>query len=516
MKKLRPLVILVLLNLIIGLFILPDFGESADEHAQHGYAGRTTQAIRTVWNTGKLSDYFFKEKPKQGSHGPAFIVLADLLRDALLPEAGSVERMHFSHYLYFMIFQVGTVSLFFLAKRWMSEKASLGTALLFNFQPLLLGHAFMNPKDVVFMSLLIASAALALWMMDREQVIMPTGKPILDGVRSFLRQFLCADVWLAGFVLGFASAIRIAAPLIGLVILVYIVFSRKWQSLYRFAAYGLIAFGFMILFWPYLWPDPIGRLIECILNCAHFPEVHYTLFQGTLLDSNNTPRSYLPILLSIQLTEPTLFLIAIGALALLRKVQRDLVGLIAVWFVLPVAAIILLRVSLYNNFRQVFFLLPPLFLLAGQGLDWIFAYIRRPSLHIMILVLALLPGLHADVVLHPYQYIYYNQLVGGVSGAFRSFELDYWDLAFMEAQIYINEVADQNANVLVGDSRPSIESFTRPDLCFNIFGNQTKNREKYDYIIVSTTQNHDQKFAKFQTVFTVERDGVPLIVVKKP
>ena len=90
-------------------------------------------------------------------------------------------------------------------------------------------------------------------------------------------------------------------------------------------------------------------------------------------------------------------------------------------------------------------------------------------------MLALLPGLYANVVLYPYQYIYYNQLVGGVDGAFRSFELDYWDLAFMEAQLYINQVAGPNANVYVGDSRPSIEAFTRPDLFVNEFGNQRKN-----------------------------------------
>ena len=46
MKKFLPLVILVVFNLIGGLFALPGFGESADEHAQHGYAGRTIPAIR--------------------------------------------------------------------------------------------------------------------------------------------------------------------------------------------------------------------------------------------------------------------------------------------------------------------------------------------------------------------------------------------------------------------------------------------------------------------------------------
>jgi hypothetical protein len=42
------------------------------------------------------------------------------------------------------------------------------------------------------------------------------------------------------------------------------------------------------------------------------------------------------------------------------------------------------------------------------------------------------------------------------------------------------------------------------------------NREKYDYPIVSTAGNSDEKFAEFPTVFVVERDGVPFVYVKKP
>jgi hypothetical protein len=192
-----------------------------------------------------------------------------------------------------------------------------------------------------------------------------------------------------------------------------------------------------------------------------------------------------------------------------------MISLVTIWFAIPFVGSILMRVNLYNNFRQIFFILPPLFLLAGLGLDWMLRNIRRPILHFLIVLFAILPGLYANVILHPYQYIYYNQLVGGVSGAFRSFELDYWDLAFINAQNYINQAAAQNANIYVGDSKPSVEAFARPDLIFNAFGNQEKNRGKYDYMIVSTTQNMDERYSEFQTVFAVERVGVPLIVVKK-
>jgi hypothetical protein len=517
MTKHLALVVLVLVNLIAGLFALPGFGESMDELSQHSYAERTIEAVKSLVSTGTVPSYFFEEEPKQGSHGPAFIMVVTLLRNLFLPEGTAVEKLSFSHFLYFTIFQVGMVSLFFLARRWVSEVAAFGTALLFSTQPLLLGHAFMNPKDVVFMSLLTASAALGLWIVDRDgKSFRSTGRPLSDGLRSFFRQFLCADVWLAGLVLGFSSAVRIAAPLIGVVVLVYILLSQKWQGLPRFLAYGLIAFFSMIVFWPYVWPDPLGRLIESSAYSAYYPDVHLTLFKGVLVDSQHIPRSYLPVLLMVQLTETTLLLMLIGVFSILKKFSWNLVTLILIWFALPAAGIVLLRVSLYNNFRQVFFILPPLFLIAGLGLDWLLTLIRRPVARFLLLFLILLPGLYANIRLYPYQYVYYNQLVGGVSGAYRVFELDYWSLAFKEAQSYINQTAGVNANIFVGNSKPSAQTFARRDLIFNAFGGRRKNWEKYDFIIVSTAANSDEKFAEFLTVFVVERDGVPLVYVKKP
>jgi hypothetical protein len=516
MKMHFSLILLVLLNLIVGLIILPGFGESVDELSQHSYAERTIQAVSSLPNTGTWPAYFFAEEPQQGSHGPAFIMTVLLLRGLLLPEGTAIAKLHFSHFLYFVAFQIGILSLFFLARRWMSDWAAFGTALLFNTQPILLGHAFMNPKDVVFMSFLTASATLGLWTIDRyEKSTQTIDGPRWNDIRVFFRQFLYGDVWLAGLVLGFSSAIRIAAPLIGLVVFVYILVSRKWQALPRFFAYGLIAFCSMIIFWPYLWPDPLGRLVGSLLNSAKYPDTHLTLFRGALYDAKDIPLSYLPVLLLVQLTETTLLLMIAGAVLLLKKVRWDLVSLISIWFILPAVAIVLLRVNLYDNFRQVFFILPPLFLIAGLGLDWLFSWIQRPLARVILFFLLLLPGLYANVTLHPYQYVYYNQLAGGVRGSYRVFELDYWHLAYKEAQTYINQTAPTNANILVGNSKPNAQTFARPDLIFNAFSARKRNWEKYDYIIASTAENADEKFAEFSTVFTVERDGVPLVYVKK-
>jgi hypothetical protein len=123
--------------------------------------------------------------------------------------------------------------------------------------------------------------------------------------------------------------------------------------------------------------------------------------------------------------------------------------------------------------------------------------------------------LYANITLYPYQYIYYNQLIGGVRGAYRVFELDYWHLAFREAQVYVNQTADLNAEIFA-DERQTAQTFARPDLIFNAFGGRKRNWSDYDYLIVSTSQNSDEDFAEYPTVFFVERQGVPLVYVKTP
>jgi hypothetical protein len=514
LKKHSPLLLLVAVSLVVGVLIVPGYGEGMDELMQRDYGERTVRVYESLVTTGTA---VVKERPRQGSHGPAFIMVVTLLKRVFLPLGSAVQKLEFGHYIYFLMFQVGVISLYFLARRWVGALAAFGTALLFATQPLLVGHAFINPKDIVFMSLLIANAVLGLRLVDSEEAALPAAGGRLQGaLRSLFRQFLRADVWLAGFLLGFASAVRIAAPLIGLVVLGYLAVCRKWQTLPRLFAYGSIALCFMFLFWPYLWSDPIGRLIEVTLNSANYPDIHLTLFRGALVDAQHTPRSYLPVLLAVQLTETALLLMLVGAVALLKTLRRDLAVLISIWFVLPVLLLIGLRVNLYNNFRQVFFILPPLFLLAGLGLDWLLRLVRRPVFRSAVLFLAVLPALYANINLYPYQYVYYNQLAGGLGGAYRVFELDYWQVAFREAQAYVNRNAGRDANIYAGGAKQTAQTFARNDLTFNALGGRKRDMNNYDYVIVSTAQNEDAEYADLPTVFLIERDGVPLAYVKKP
>ena len=48
------------------------------------------------------------------------------------------------------------------------------------------------------------------------------------------------------------------------------------------------------------------------------------------------------------------------------------------------------------------------------------------------------------VQLHPYQYIYFNQVSGGVEQAFNRDETDYWGASHREAAVWLNELVEQS------------------------------------------------------------------------
>jgi hypothetical protein len=130
----------------------------------------------------------------------------------------------------------------------------------------------------------------------------------------------------------------------------------------------------------------------------------------------------------------------------------------------------------------------------------------------------LLPGIVGIINLHPYQYIYYNSLIGGVEGAFRKFETDYWYTSYYESTKYINQVSSKNDTILVYGSWQIVDYYAREDLTIirYIKDDEETQFEESDYAIISTRGNKDlYLLPDEQTVFTIEESGATLAVVRK-
>jgi len=170
--------------------------------------------------------------------------------------------------------------------------------------------------------------------------------------------------------LGIATSIRILGPLAGLLVALYAFRKQGMKAIPMLIVYGFFTLTAVYATWPYLWPNPVERMIESLRVMSQYPWPGEVLFNGTLYASTDIPQTYLPVLLGIQLTEPVWALFFVGlAVASWSFVKKreyaELLVLTIVWFILPLTGFIVSRTPLYDNFRQVFFILPPVFLMAG-------------------------------------------------------------------------------------------------------------------------------------------------------
>lgn len=507
--------------LIIGAATVHDYGISIDEPNNQRYAADTWNAYPSLFGTRYEPEY----RSSYDGHGPAFVTLAGVfvkVMQRVFPDAFAPDLWHFS---YFAAFVLSGLCLYWLARRWFGAWTAWGILILFSTQPLLWGHAFINPKDIPFMAFFIASIAAGFAMLD-HLVLRTRGDAEEKVWKSILKGFANPWVILAGILLGLATSIRILGPYAGAMVILYGLYKAPRQTLAIFPAYFTFAALTCYITWPFLWANPLKGFLQSIGVASSYPWRGVILFEGEILGVNDLPAWYLPKMISIQFTEVAIVLFVFGVLLAIRKLwKREAflpLVLLLIWFVLPFVAIILTGSVVYDGFRQIMFLMPPLFLITGYAIEWIFDRVKHVVLRLLILALIAAPSVYSIITLHPYQYIYFNNLTGGVQGAYENYELDYWATSYREAALFLNENAPPNARVAIfGPVELEMYSpYSRPDIKLDLWHvakrqRQTKNFV-YDYAVILNRQNAIQvECTNSRTIKTVERNGAVLMVVKE-
>lgn len=593
MNRHLPFAALMALSLIAGALTFPHYGESWDVNGLSKYASSTFSLYQGLAGEGDVSPDSIQDELALGNYGPAYMVLLEgvdsLSTDQLEDGSGPIQ-----HLLSFLTFQLGVAALYMLALRWMSPVAAFGTVLLFAAQPVLWGHAFINPKDIPFMSFFLLTLVGGFRLADRLQPVpmdrrtllilavfwlLPFGLIFIGSdailkwidalVRSaaaggtnifsftashittaapelyvqrysklfiqfaFLYLLLSIPVVLlylrrtnrgvaselvalvaAGVLLGLAISIRSVGMFAGVLVAAFALRQHRTKALMHLSLYVAIAAAALYVLWPYLWVDPAGRLVESIQTMSRYPWTGSVRFGGVDQPAVNLPPSYLPVMLGIQLTEPVWPLFAAGlvtALISLRQ-HRELILLVSLWFALPLLGLIAIRAVLYDNFRQVLFLLPPIFLLGGLAIE----KVRWPAVQWTGIFLMALPGILGILKLHPYEYVYYNNIVGGVDGANRNYEMDYWGTSYREAALWLNTAAPPNARIWAEGPAHLLGKYLREDL--KLYSSYESERaEDYHFIVALNRYDLDlTAFPQANVVHTIERQGAVLAVIKEP
>jgi hypothetical protein len=489
---------------------------SIDEPNNQRYAVDTWNAYPSLFGTRFEPAY----RSSYEGHGPAFITMAGIfvkIMQRVIPSAFAPDLWHFS---YFITFLLCSLCLYWLARHWFGRWTAWGILLLFSTQPLLWGHAFINPKDIPFMAFFTFSVAAGYALVDHLANQVSQRSVQKEVIQSFMNPW----VYLAGLTLGLTTSIRILGPYAGVIVILYGLYKTPRRMLGILPAYILIAAVICFVTWPHLWTDPLARLIQSIHVASAYPWQGGVLFEGQIIPARDLPARYLPEMISIQFTDAAVILFVAGVIlaftSFLKKQNLIPLALFLVWFVVPFVAIIISGSVVYDGFRQILFLIPPLFLMTGYALEWIFTRLRNMTIRILLLVLIAAPGIYSIVNLHPYQYIYFNNLVGGVRGAQGKYELDYWATSYREAALFLNEKAPSDSRVAVYGPVEIVSPYTRPDIKLNIGSVAKKLRESqnavFNYAIILNRRNAaDEACKNAHTIKTVEREGAILMIVKE-
>ena len=168
-----PIIALLIIAFLIGLFTVRQYGESWDELQFFKYADRALAAYSTWPRTGTV--------PLTGNtydnYGPAYVMLVAVgarLLGLVMPWITSDLR----HLMYFLTWLVGIWAFHAFSRRWLSPPAAFGATLLFSTQPLFWGHSFISPKDIPFLTFFLLTVHFGLQYFDRAEPISSRYLPI--------------------------------------------------------------------------------------------------------------------------------------------------------------------------------------------------------------------------------------------------------------------------------------------------------------------------------------------------
>jgi hypothetical protein len=258
------------------------------------------------------------------------------------------------------------------------------------------------------------------------------------------------------------------------------------------------------------------------------------MFEGKIFWSDNLPATYIPknILLSV----PILVLAAFASSILFIRKKRKAFWIFFLFFVVlfPVIYIIYKESNVYGAWRHLLFIYPPMVVLAGMAMNSLLEipgnrYIKYGLL--MVYAGAMVMPVSHILRNYPNQYIYFNEIAGGVKKAYKKYETDYYMVSLKPGTDWIKK------NILKNTPADSAHPITiisnAPTDIINYYFRDYRDKVKLPYTRYYDRGIYDWDYAIFfcnyidpyqinhniwppkNTIYTVNLDGVKICAVVK-
>lgn len=402
--------------------------------------------------------------------------------------------------------------------------AAILVLILFAVSPNFLGHTQNNLKDIPFALAYIASVYYSLKLVFSETK--PTRKTIILLILSISFSIgIRAGGILVIFYLGFFMFLK--------TVLDWVAHKKPDYSLLKkhlILFFGISIAGYVLglVTWPYALQNPLLNVWKSYQVMTHFPTTVRQIFDGQFEWSDFHPWYYLPKYMAITIP----LVVFAGLIAFFLNTRKNFtpnqqiqLALLGFTILFPVVFVIVKQSNLYGSWRHFLFIYPGIILFSALGIHAVFKRFRQKTVQVGVVALLLALSFHPVKFMaanHPYYYLYYNQLVGGLKGAYGNYETDYYYHTMREGaewlQHYLKNKPD-TSRVIVGGNFP-IQWYFRNDKAvqFVYFPYQNRSLYNWDYAIVansyiSSSQLKNKMWPPANTIHTIFADGIPVCAV---
>lgn len=353
------------------------------------------------------------------------------------------KEIYYSRHLFnSLIFLIASIFFYFTLNKFYSKTISLFGFIIFLIHPRIFAQSFYNSKDIIFLCFFCISNFYL--------------------INFFINKKLRELIFLTFFI-----AITIGTRVMGLMIpLLFIFFfiienleKEKYKNFYLLIPFIILTIIFTIIFWPYLWENPFN-IIAAFKSMSDYNWGGVVYFESNYYSGQFLPWYYLPKIIII--TSPFLHLVLffIGLILISRKLfnnlmainhrednlwnnYEELFGLYSLIIIfLTLIIVIELNSTLYNDWRQVYFIYPSLIFISIYGLDKLFNKIQYKKTLLSFLVILIVNMIIWIYKNHPYQYVFYNFLINKQN--IKNYELDYWGVSNLDILKTLSSIENKN------------------------------------------------------------------------
>ena len=384
----------------------------------------------------------------------------------------NIKNIYYSkHFVNCLFFFIASVYFYYTLNIFYEKNLCIIGFLIFILHPRILSQSFYNGKDIIFLVFFCIS-------------------------NFYLIKYFVTRSIKYLFILSIFISISIGTRVMGLIIpLLFLFFfilenseKNKLKNFFLIIPFLTLIIFFTILFWPYLWENPTN-ILAAFSSMKNYSWNGVVFFESTYYSGKYLPWYYLPK--TILITTPIFYIVLffIGSFYIFKTLFKNLLtlknerniwhnnedlfcfySLLVVY--LTIGIIVELKSTLYGGWRQVYFIYPSIIFLCIYGLNKLLTYKKFKRITLFFTYFFLFIILFWNYQNHPYQYVYYNNLITNKN--IKNYELDYWGVSNLDILKKILEISKNKENKIF------IQSFSPYQFSLNLI--DKKFHEKFVFV----------------------------------